>query len=178
MWVRLTHNQFHAIATRVPDWLVDTMREHRVVRGATQHDYLLPAVGWRHVLDVMAAALFTPTGGRIAGKGRPPDSAYAAVGRVAKALKRFEAHPGLREAAAVGWVGDVLPAWRDVTQPFWCYPYPAQGREFVLLAPSHITIHKQKMTVWSRSSGFDRGLLEPQCLAYQEHFHLLVWGQI
>lgn len=155
MLVRLTHHQFRQIELRMPELYAETMREHRTTAGRTQHDYDMPAIAWRTILDVMTAQCYGPAGGKLKAKGRPSDSAYAAIRRVAEAVKRIEGHPALRDAAVEGWVGDVIPAWTDplgVRRIWNPYPFRVEGlAKFVLLAPFHSRNLGMKITRWEPS---------------------------
>lgn len=179
MIVRLTHNQANAVFIRVPDDITAAMQEHRVVYGPTQHNYLLPAIGWRRALDAMLGSCLGPAGGMLKGKGRPSDSAYRAIRRIANPLKLIEAHPALREGAAAGWLPDVVPAFLIEDAAGLLYsPYPRDNSRFTLMVPQHLELSGQKMTVWSPAMTVERELLEPQSLAYQESFHLLLGRQV
>lgn len=158
MLVRLTHTQFRQVELRMPELYATTMREHRVTRGRTQHDYDMPAIAWRHILDQMMRVCFGPAGGKLKGAGRPADSAYLAIRRVADAVRRIEGHPALRGSAVEGWVGDVVPAWQPMPRHFpevMRRPYPTfdiptrQPWTFVLLVPQHEENLGMQVTRWS-----------------------------
>lgn len=152
MIVRLTHAGFRAIELRMPPLYAEAMRAHRATRGRTQHDYDLPAIAWRQILDGMVAQCYGPAGGKLKGKGRPSDSAYLAIKRVAEAVKRMEGHPALRGASIEGWVSDVIPAWFsdgawvEGRRMYWCYPHDA--KTFALLVPQHSHNLGMKITRW------------------------------
>lgn len=171
MIVRLTHNMAKSVKMRVDADLAAAMDAHRVPYGATQHDYTLPAIGWRRILDCMIGACYGPAGGRLGHSGRPSNSAFSAIGRIAKGIGAVEAHPALRNAAAMGWHGDVVPVWVTPTQ---VSPYPIDGGQFELLVPEHIEQNRSKMTVWHPARGTVRELVEAQSAAYSEDFQLLL----
>lgn len=177
MIVRLTHAQGNAVMHRAPEDVAAAMLAHREVYGRAKHSYILPAIGWRRALDAMLATCYGPAGGKLKSKNRPPDSAYGAIREIAQAVKRIEGHPAFREAAVMGWVGDVVPAF--VSEDVGGYlqsPYPAPGWRFALLTPIHVEMNGRKATSWGPASPTERSLLEPQSLAYQEDFHLLLQG--
>lgn len=141
--VRLSHHQARAVARRVSTLHRDAMVEHRTTWGRTQHNYELPAIAWRQILDELLATCFGPSGGKL-DRGAPK-SAYGAVTRIADAVMRIEHHPGLRGRAIEGFVGDIIPAWQ-VTDDEWS-PYPPTGR-FELLKPRHSTVNRIDLTMW------------------------------
>jgi hypothetical protein len=134
------------------------MVEHRTKRGRTRHDYELPAIAWRQILDELLRTCFGPAGGKL-DRG-VPDSAYAAVREIAGSLQRVERHPALRREGAVqGWVGDVLAVWSlgDDSRYIWSV-YPGPG-EFATLWPQHVTINGMRVTMWEhRSDPVEAGL--------------------
>lgn len=146
----------------MPPLYAEAMREHRATYGRTQHDYDLPAIAWRKILDSMIAQCYGPAGGKLKGQGRPSDSALLAIKRVAEAVKRIEGHPALRSASVEGYVADVIPAWAHqvtvgepgksgfmrVTALNNMTPYPAVEFVFVLLLPQHEHNLGMKVTRW------------------------------
>lgn len=162
MLCRLTHTQARAIELRMPELYVTAMREHRTVYGKIQHDYDLPAIAWRQILDSMVSQCYGPAGGKLKGPGRPSDSALLAIRRVAEAVKRIESHPALRGASVEGWVTDVIPAWARVivsgepgvsgymraTSLGDMTAYPQSDRRFMLLIPQHVENLGMKVTRW------------------------------
>ncbi len=111
--------------------------------GRKQHDYELPAIAWRQILDELLRSCFGPSKGKLS-QG-VPKSAYGAVKRIADALMRIEHHPALQGRAIEGWVGDIIPAWR-VGDKLWT-PYP-QTSPFDLLKPQHRTVNQIDLTMW------------------------------
>lgn len=157
MIVTLTHSQFRAVELRMPDLYGSSMREHRVTRGRTQHDYDMPAIAWRQILDSMMGQCFGPAGGKLKGPGRPSDSCYLAIRKIANAVRLIEGHPALAQRTVEGWVPDVVPAWRDVyaeghsaLRQFYCYP--RSGSPFVLLVPQHGETLGMQTTSWERTA--------------------------
>lgn len=164
MLCRLTHAQFRQVEMRMPELYATAMREHRVTRGRTQHDYDMPAIAWRQILDEMMRVCFGPAGGKLKGRGRPADSAYLAIRRIGDTVRRIEGHPALAGRWVEGWVGDVIPAWG--LDHYWnggYSPYPPQRqvmeigealgvqsieRRFVLLLPTHEMNLGMKVTRW------------------------------
>lgn len=145
---RLTHHQGRAVAHRVSEFHRTAMIEHRTKHGRTMHDYELPAIAWRQILDELLRTCYGPAGGKL-DRG-VPDSAYAAVREIAGSLQRVERHPALREGAVQGWVGDVLAVWSlgDDSMYIWSV-YPGPG-EFEILWPQHVVINGMKVTLWDR----------------------------
>ena len=171
MIIRLTHNMAKSVKMRVDADLVEALDENRVAYGKTQHDYTLPAIGWRRILDQMIAACYGPAGGRLGHSGRPSNSAFGAIGRIARGIGAVEAHPALRNAAAMGWQGEIVPVWVSPTR---VSPYPFDGAEFRLLVPHHTELNRTKTTAWYPASGTMRELVEAQSAAYREDFQLLL----
>lgn len=153
MLVRLTHNQFQSIDRRMPELYGATMREHRTTAGRTQHDYDMPAIAWRQILDRMMEQCFGPAGGKLKGKGRPSDSAYIAIRKVAEAVRIIEGHPALHGRVLEGWVGDVVPGFCDpvgVRRGWSPYPFTVEGiARFELLVPQHRQNLGMKVTSWA-----------------------------
>lgn len=180
MRVRLTHAMQEAVTRRVSEDLAHAVVERRVTYGRTQHEITLPAIAWRRILDEMMRQCYGPAGGKLKAKGRPSESAYLAIGRIAECVKKIEGHPGLRESAAVGTVGDVLPCWvlEDAAGVLYRpYPQPAPA-EFALLVPQHVEVHGRTVTIWVRASTAQRELLEAQCDAYRHDLHLVLAGPL
>lgn len=153
MLCRLTHSQFRQVEMRMPELYATTMREHRVTRGRTQHDYDMPAIAWRQILDAMMAQCFGPAGGKLKGRGRPSDSAYLAIKRIAETVRKAEGHPALSRRWIEGWVGDVVPVFADplgVRREYSLYPFTVEGiARFELLVPQHRQNLGMKVTSWA-----------------------------
>jgi hypothetical protein len=148
------------------------MVEHRTKRGRTRHDYELPAIAWRQILDELLRTCFGPAGGKL-DRG-VPDSAYAAVREIAGSLQRVERHPALREGAVQGWVGDVLAVWslHDDSRYIWSV-YPGPG-EFAILWPQNETINGMRVTLWERH---DAVLPDSWSWTFQPESHLAFKGR-
>lgn len=147
MIVKLSHHQARTVARRVSAFHGDAMRAHRSKRGRRAHDYDLPAIAWRQILDEMLRVCYGPAGGKL-DRG-VPSSAYTAVREIAGLLQQYERHPALREAAVEGHVGGVLPVWElgDDSAFVWSI-YPTTGR-FAILWPMHLTISGLAATSWA-----------------------------
>lgn len=146
MIVRLTHHQARSVQRRVSSLHRQAMLDHRTTYGRTQHEYDLPAIAWEQILEELTETCFGPLGGKL-DRG-VPKSAYAAIRRISEATMRMERHPALRESGVMGWVGDVIPAWRMPDR--WSH-LPATGCRFEVLVPSHIVSHGNELTVWTPS---------------------------
>lgn len=145
MIVTLTHQQNLSVRRRVPELHGEVMLAHRTKRGRTQHDYELPAIAWRQILDALRLSCFGPLGGKL-DRG-VPKSAYSAIARIADGVKRMEAHPALSGRFVQGWLGDVIPAWvSDPDCGRYC-PYPRDG-EMALLVPRHRVVNDMEVTSW------------------------------
>lgn len=145
MIVRLTHTHWNGIRSRGPEHVVEWMAEHRTPIGK-QHDYIMPAIGWRQLLDEMVRTAYGPLGGKVQ---RTPESVYTAIRRIADKVAAMEAHPALIPARAVyGYAPDVIPAFRH--DDGWS-PYPSSG-EFVILRPKHFEYRGHKLTMWEPGS--------------------------
>lgn len=181
MIVRLTHVQARAIEIRMPELYGASMREHRTTYGRTQHDYDMPAIAWRRILDGMVSQCYGPAGGKLKGQGRPSDSALLAIKRVAEAVKRIEGHPALRSASVEGWVADVIPAWQPMLRHFpeiARSPYPTwdipthQRWTFVLLLPTHSENLGMKVTTWRQIESMLK-ISDASSWTFSEESHLL-----
>lgn len=166
MIVTLTWDQWKAIRTRIPDDVAEVMVEHRRARGRS-HDYLLPAIGWKRVLDSLVEQCYGPLGGMRAG-GRN-SSVYRAVTKIAKAVGAIESHPAL--TAGLGVTGpntDIVYAWKLPDGNY--SPYP-QDSKFVVLRPNMIQMTKGlEVTVWSAGDPDPSNMLE------NEAFHVVLSG--
>lgn len=183
MIVRLTHTQATAVMLRLGEFYATHMREHRETRGRIQHDYDLPAIAWRQILDGMVAQCFGPKGGKLKGAGRPSDSAYIAIRKIADAVRTIEGHPALRGASIEGWVPDMVPAWRRMQRVFPedpMRPYPTldvpsgQMWPFVVLTPVHIMNLDMKLTRWEQVTTINVATLSSW--TFHEDAHLLFSG--
>lgn len=143
MIVRLSHYGWHSVRHRVSDFHGQQMKAHRVRRGRSMHDYELPAIAWRQILDEMVRVCYGPMGGKL-DRG-VPQSAYTAIRRIADAVRRMENHPALYGRGVEGWVGDIIPAFQ--TEDGWS-PYPSGGA-FVLLGPAHQVVNEMQVTTWA-----------------------------
>ena len=176
MIVRLSHAQAGGVLHRVNEFYAEQLREHRVPRGRTQHDYDMPAIAWYNISAAMEAVCWGPMGGKRKGKERPSDSALLALQKINQALKEIEGHPALRGAAVEGWVGDVVPAWESACREWSPYPIPSNPvtlhyEMFALLIPQHEKRHGMRMTRWEASGSLMvRG---EQSWTFRRESHLL-----
>jgi hypothetical protein len=158
--IRLTHAQWQAVRIRITQDLQDAMVEHRRSVGKKTHEYLLPAVAWRRVLDQLTAVAYGPLGGKVEGGA----TLYRAIQKIADAVGRMETHPALKVGRAVtGFSTDVIPAWER-----WGAirsPYPCEG-EFLVLWPEQITRGNHHLTVWVPR------LPDPHQVLHDPVFHL------
>lgn len=167
MIVTLTWDQWKAIRTRIPIELAEAMLAHRRARGRS-HDYLLPAIGWKRVLDALVAECYGPLGGMKAG-GRNA-SVYRAISKIAERVGRMESHPALTPGLGVtGPSADVIPAW-VVEQGFGYSPYPVADASFVVLRPHMIRLGRADITIWKSGDPDPANMLENPA------FHILLSG--
>lgn len=165
MIVRLTHAQWLAVRTRITQDLQDAMLEHRRSVGKKTHEYLLPAVAWRRVLDQLTAVAYGPLGGKVEGGA----TLYRAIQKIADAVGRIETHPALTPGRAVaGYSTDVVPAWERLMDRT---PYPAAGL-FVVLYPEWVTRGNHHLTVWVPRSP------DPHQVLHDPAFHLSLAGDV
>lgn len=168
MIVRLTHAQWLAVRTRITKDLQDAMLEHRRSVGKKTHEYLLPAIAWRRVLDQLTAVAYGPLGGKVEGGA----TLYRAIQKIAEAVGRMETHPALTPGRAVtGYSTDVIPAWAPVLH-IHRFPYPVDGADFMVLRPEHITRGNHHLTVWIVGSP------DPHQVLHDPAFHLSLSGSL
>lgn len=151
MIVRLTFHQARSVARRVSGFHAEAMVEHRTPRGRTQHDYELPPIAWRQILDELTRTCFGPMGGKL-DRG-VPKSAYSAISRIADSVRRIENHPALLGRSVEGWIGDQLLLWSNGgLRPNlkWC-PYPDADEPEAsvrLFEPVHSFVNDMELTSW------------------------------
>lgn len=132
MIVRLSHSQANGVRHRVPELHAATMRERRRAVNRTHHDYDLPAIAWRQILDVLLAECYGPLGGKL---DSVPESLYRAIAKISKNVAMIEHHPAFEGAGMIGWQPVVLPCFAvGGTTKRWS-PYPEPGAQFILLWP-------------------------------------------
>lgn len=166
MIIRLTWQQWAAVRTRIPGDLERAMVEHRQARGRA-HDYLLPAIGWRRVLDALIGECYGPLGGMRAG-GRN-NTIYRAIAKIAERVGTIESHPALTPGRGVlGANTDVIPAW--VSETGARSPYPLVGWDFMILRPHMVSRGGRDITLWSV------GAPEPENMLEDEAFHVALSG--
>lgn len=148
MIVTLSWAQWQSIRLRLSEDLVEAMIEHRRARGKA-HDYNLPAIGWRRVLDELTAQAYGPLGGQLSGS----ESLYRALTRITDAVGLIETHPAFTLGrAAIGIHNDVFPAWVDThsVDPHRS-PYPLIGYDPKMLRPKHQIQGERVYTWWLAS---------------------------
>lgn len=161
MIVTLTWAQWAACRLRLSEDLVEAMIEHRSARGKA-HDYTLPAIGWRRVMDELSAQAYGPLGGQIAGA----EALYRALSKVTDIVGIVETHPAYTLGRAmIGIQKEVFPAWVDLHGPDPIRsPYPAAGCEPRMLRPQHQFQGDNVYTWWLAS--------EPKEMAEHDIFEL------
>lgn len=134
MIVRLTWAQWAACRIRLSEDLVEAMIEHRQARGKA-HTYMLPAIGWRRVMDELTAQAYGPLGGEL----NCADSLYRALGKVTDVVGIVETHPAYTLGRAMmGIHKEIFPAWVDLSPPDPIRsPYPHAGYQQRMLRPTH-----------------------------------------
>lgn len=168
MIVTLTWDQWKAIRTRIPIELAEAMLAHRRARGRS-HDYLLPAIGWKRVLDALVAECYGPLGGMRAG-GRNA-SVYRAIKKIADAVGTMESHPALQLGRAVMGVNtDVIPAWITSETGVNLSPYPAPDGKLAVMRPYLVSMGAYEVTMWKLSDPNPANMLENPA------FHILLSG--
>lgn len=170
MIVRLTTNQWNSIHRRITPDLAAAMRDNRTSIGRS-HDYRLPAIGWRRILDQLQASAYGPIGGATQG----PDSLYRAISKIADKVSYLESHPALACRGVMGFSAERIPAW-------WCHPRqaripypppypPTAGRwSFVVLCPKHHIEGERTITTWRP------GRSDPTDPLEEAGFHLALAG--
>lgn len=164
MVVRLTHAQWFAVRARISPHLIQILTEHRKPIGKS-HDYLLPAIGWRRVLDQLTAVAYGPMGGKVAGG----QTLYRAIQKIADAVGKIESHPALTVGRAVaGFSSDLIPAWCHIIERS---PYPVPAWHFTILQPEHLVRGNRMLTVWVPGSP------DPHQVLHDPAFHLFVGSE-
>jgi hypothetical protein len=169
MIVRLTHTQGRVVMDRVPELHATRMQEHRRAYGRSQHDYTLPAIGWRQVLDKLMGGAYGPNGGKLRNE---PVSLYTAISRIANEVAKVEHHPGLSGHAVIGVQPDVLPVWKYTTvsmRPGYDI-YPVYTGEFGTLFPHLRAGNGRDFTEWVFGPPFE--LQDDLPWEFDERFHL------
>ena len=167
MIVRLTRHQQHRLMEIVGDQMSERWSEG-VLAWLTQDvadasgrrvDVAMPAIAWKRVWDVLFDHVFDNRGMRSRGVKVSEMNAIKAVRR---GLNVREVHPALSGAGAIGFVAELVPAWRYLEPEggFTYSPYPLAGLPFVILAPESRRVQHQKVTAWVPMSAVpDRPLL-------------------
>jgi hypothetical protein len=163
--VTLSNYQWNSVRARLDEFHVEQMARHRVHSGRSRFDYLLPAIGWRQVLDRLVEVSFGPLGGK---QQSQPKSLYSAIRTISGAVMRMEGHPALRWRGVMGISAEVIPAWRTGVIAA-CTPYPQDNAEFVVLWPYQVETAGWTVTAWRPTPGSS----DAEQLTYCEDFHLL-----
>jgi hypothetical protein len=162
MIIRLTHAQWQAVRFRISPDLQLAMMDHRRSVGKKTHEYLLPAVAWRRVLDQLTAVAYGPLGGKVEGG----QTLYRAIQKIADAVGRMEAHPALTIGRAIsGMSTEVIPVFVGEVRS----PYPIY-REFQVMWPEQIIRGNHHLTVWVPRSP------DPHQVLHDPAFHLSLSG--
>jgi hypothetical protein len=149
----------------MPDWLATEMRACRKNSWNKSHVYVMPAVGWKWVLDYLRTDAYGPRGGF----AHNAPTLYSAIAKIADAVRKWELHPAFDERGIVGVSGELVPAFLkgDGTRS----PYPPG--DFVVLAPHHVLDRGRKLTEWRRADWVSSE--DPLC---SEDFHLRFFIQM
>lgn len=151
---------------RLSPELVTAMREHREPRSRS-HDYRLPAVAWKRVLNELLEVAYGPLGGKRTGSSA---TLYRAIARIAKTVGETEAHPAYQAGMGVlGTSGDVLPGWVRKNGDRSPYPPGPEAEDewrFVVFTPRLHSKHGLEITYWAISEP------QPGDMLNQEAFHL------
>lgn len=141
--VRLTHQQGRAVLDRCDDQYRGHLLHRRIPYGRRQHDYELPAIGWRTLLDRLEAEAWGPKGGK---RRDRPNSFYTGLSRIHAAVARREHHPALAHQGVMGVDDEIIPVFsngRDYS------PYPADDRDtFLILVPRAHEVRGHTITEW------------------------------
>ena len=117
---------------------------------ASKHrvDTSMPAAAWRMVEEVLFDHCFNERGFRMRDVKTTDLNALKAVRR---ALNVRESHPAMYRRGAIGYINELIPAWRfpgpDGSGRFYT-PYPMPDAEFVVLAPETRVVKLQTTTLW------------------------------
>lgn len=144
MQVTLTNHQARSVINRVDGRYGERMVQHRKPRGKTKHDYFLPAIAWRQILDHLLANSFGPLGGR---RQDQPDSLYTAIAHIQAAVSEREHHPALRHEAIAAVSPEMFPVW--MSDSGWS-PYPTgELRNHFVMIPRAYYLKDHLITEWS-----------------------------
>jgi hypothetical protein len=132
---------------------VSTASKHRV-------DTVMPAAAWRMVEDIMFSHCFNERGFRARDRVKTTD--LNALKAIRRALNARECHPALFQRGAIGYINELVPAWRfpgpDASGK--CYsPYPVPGMNFVVLAPETRVVELRTSTLWTEAQRLPERLL-------------------
>ena len=169
MIVRLTRRQHKRVLEIVEDQMSERWRDavldwgYQDVTDASAHrvDVAMPAVAWKRVWDLLFDHCYDHRGMRTKGVKTTDLNAMKSIRR---SLNAREVHPALSRTAAIGMVGELVPAWRfDEPQHGMLYsPYPVVGAPFVILAPETREMKLQRVTQWVEATRLpQRRLLDP-----------------
>lgn len=159
MIVRLTRRQYGRVIEIVLDQMTNERWRDGVaewwasdVADASKHrvDVAMPAIAWKRVWEVLFDHCFDHRGMRTKGVRATDLNAAKSIRR---ALNVREQHPCLSARGAVGFIAEVVPAWRlDVLDHGFAHsPYPLPGLPFVILCPESRQVRGQKVTQWVES---------------------------
>jgi len=169
--VRLTHRQRARVFALTVEALASDPRLGSFIIWydfdysiASKHrvDTVMPAIVWRLVEDKMFDHCFNERGFRAKDVKTTDLNALKAIRR---ALNARENHPALSRRGAIGYIAELIPAWKFPSADAsgrWYSPYPVPGMEYVVLAPETRVVNLQTTTLWTEATRLpDRALLDP-----------------
>ena len=156
MIVRLTRRQHGRVCEimlaemdeRFIEATVEWLTEDVVDSSKHRVDVAMPAIAWKRVWDVMFDHCYDNRGMRSKGV-RSTD--LNALKQIRLALNVRETHPALSGISAIGMIAEVIPAWRPLDGQA-DSPYPVPNGRFLVLAPQHHQMSKQRITTWVPSN--------------------------
>jgi hypothetical protein len=122
---------------------------------ASKHrvDTVMPYIAWELVEAILFAHCFNQRGFR---SKDVKSTDLAALKAIRRSLNARETHPALYKRGAIGYINELIPAWKTPgpdEQGRWYKPRPVQAGEFVILAPETRTVDLKTTTLWAEVAG-------------------------
>jgi len=118
---------------------------------ASKHrvDTVMPCIAWEIVEEILFNHCFNERGFR---SKDVKSTDLAAIKTIRRAINARRTHPALHERGALGYVNEIIPAWRTNQQSAKYSPTPVDGT-FVILAPETKTVDLKTTTLWAEVAG-------------------------
>jgi hypothetical protein len=109
----------------------------------------MPAIGWKRIEQMVFDHCYDHRGFR---NRRVRDSDLRMLRSMTDAVNIREHHPALMKVGSIGFVAELIPAWKlhgpdDKGRMY--SPYPELQSEFVVLAPHWAERSRRQITYWT-----------------------------